>query len=85
MSQHAAACRPSPCSAAGVVKGLLGDSGFWRVMAFALYGGKLLKRAVGKTEKVAATLVMRPGEVLQLETIEPRTKAERKQARKLAS
>lgn len=68
-----------------IAKGVFGPSSGWRVVAAIVFGRQLLKRFAGKSETIVANEVLHPGQLLQIETIAPRTKAERKQARKLAS
>ena len=61
-------------------KGLLGGSPGWRTLFFVLFGGRALKRAFGKAPEIVTTEKMKPGQLLQIETIKPPTRKEKKAA-----
>ncbi len=64
-----------------IYKGLFGGSRGWMVVGALLWGPRLIKRVLGKTEVVVATEVLKPGQALRLETIPPPTRQQRKAAR----
>jgi hypothetical protein len=47
-----------------------------------VWGGRLIRKAFGRSEQVVATEVLRPGQVLQLEAIAPLSRGERRAARR---
>ena len=47
-----------------------------------VWGGRFIRKAFGRTEKVVATEVLRPGQVLRLEAIAPPTRGERRATRR---
>jgi len=65
-------------------KGLLGGSRGWRAIFFATYGIRMMRKIFGKTAEVVATEKMRPGQLLQLETITPLTRREKKAVKRVA-
>ncbi len=65
-----------------LTKGLLGGSRGWMAVGAVVWGPRLLKKAIGKNEQIVATEVLRPGQTIQLTTIEPATRAERRAARR---
>jgi hypothetical protein len=48
----------------------------------ALWGPRLVKRALGRREEVLATERLRPGEFVRIEALKPPTRRERKSARR---
>ena len=46
-----------------------------------VWGPRLMKKALGRTEKVVATEVLQPGQALRIEAIEPPSRAEQRAAR----
>ena len=59
-------------------KGLLGGSPGWRALFFVMFGGRMMRKMSGKVPKIVATERMKPGQLVQLETIKPLTRQERK-------
>jgi len=47
-----------------------------------VWGARFVRKAFGKNEQVVATEVLKPGQVLRLEVIEPPTREERRAARR---
>jgi hypothetical protein len=48
----------------------------------AVWGGRFIRKAFGRTEKVVATEVLQPGQALRLEAIAPPSRGERRAARR---
>ncbi len=63
-------------------KGLLGGHRGWMTVGAVVWGGRLMRKAFGRTEKVVATEVLQPGQVLRLEAIAPPSRGERRAARR---
>jgi hypothetical protein len=62
-------------------KGLLGGSRGWLAVGAVVWAPRLMKRALGRNEKVVATEVLKPGQALYLEAIPQETRAQRRAAR----
>ena len=62
-------------------KGLFGGSRGWLAVGAVVWGPRLMKRILGRTEKVVATEVLKPGQALYLQTIPQETRAQRRAAR----
>jgi hypothetical protein len=65
-----------------VSKGLFGGSRGWLAVGAVVWGPRLMKRAFGRTEKVVATEVLKPGQALYLEAIPQQTREQRRAARR---
>jgi hypothetical protein len=65
-----------------LTKGLLGGSRGWMAVGAAVYGPRLLKKALGRTEVLVAKEVLKPGQAVCITAIEPQTRAERRAARR---
>jgi hypothetical protein len=63
-------------------KGLLGGSRGWLAVGAAVWGPRLLKRALGRHEEVVATEVLKPGQAIRIEALQRPTPAERRAARR---
>jgi hypothetical protein len=63
-------------------KGLLGGSRGWMAVGALVWMPRLMKKVLGRTEKVVAIEVLKPGQVLCLEAIAPPTRDERRAARR---
>jgi hypothetical protein len=63
-------------------KGLLGGHRGWMAVGAVVWGGRFVRKAFGRTEKVVATEVLQPGQVLRLEAIAPPTRGERRASRR---
>ena len=63
-------------------KGLLGGSRGWLAVGAFVWGPRLLKKALGRTEHVVAKEVLQPGQTLCIEAIAPRSNAQRRAARR---
>jgi hypothetical protein len=61
-------------------KGVLGGSRGWLAVGALVWGPRLVKKAIGKNEEIVTTEVMRPGDVLRLETIPQQTRKQRRAA-----
>ena len=62
-------------------KGVLGGSRGWMAVGVVVWGGRFIRKAFGRTEKVVATEVLKPGQVLCLEAIAPPSRGERRASR----
>ena len=65
-----------------IYKGLLRGSRAWMAVGAVVWTPRLLKKVLGRTQKVVATEVLKPGQVLCLEAIAPPTRSERRAARR---
>lgn len=63
-------------------KGVFGGSRGWMAVGALVWAPRLIKRVLGRTEKVVATEVLRPGQTLCLQAIAPPTRQERRAARR---
>jgi hypothetical protein len=63
-------------------KGLLGGSRGWLAVGAFVWGPRLLRKALGRTEQVVAKEVLKPGQTLCIETIPPQSRAQRRAARR---
>jgi hypothetical protein len=63
-------------------KGVLGGSRGWLAVGAFMWGPRLMKRVLGRTEKVVATEVLKPGQALYIEAIPQETRAQRRAARR---
>ena len=68
----------------GLYKGLLGGDRRWLIIGGALWGGRALRKALGRTETVVTVEKMEPGQWMSLRTIVPPTRKERRAERKVA-
>ncbi len=59
-------------------KGLLGGSRGWLAVGAFVWGPRLLKKVLGRTEQLVAKEVLKPGQTLCIEAIEPQSRAQRK-------
>lgn len=62
----------------GLYKGVLGGSKGWLTVFAVMWGSKKVKTTFGKSEEVAATEVLKPGEFVTIRTITPPKRRERK-------
>jgi len=46
-----------------------------------VWGVRVLRQAMGRTERVVATEILKPGQVLRLEALQPLSRSERKSQR----
>ena len=63
------------------LQGVLGGSKGWLTVFAVMWGTKKVKTTFGKSEEVAATEVLKPGEFVTIRTITPPTRRERKAAK----
>ena len=63
-------------------KGLFGGSRGWLAVGVVVWGPRLMKRLLGRNEKVVATEVLKPGQSLYLQTIPQQTREQRRAARR---
>jgi hypothetical protein len=63
-------------------KGLLGGSRGWMAVGAMVWGPRLMKKALGRSEQIVATEVLEPGQVLRLEAIRRPTRGQRRSARR---
>jgi hypothetical protein len=59
-------------------KGLVGGSRGWLAVGAFVWLPMLLKKALGRTEQLVAKEVLKPGQTLCIEAIEPQSRAQRK-------
>ena len=65
-----------------ISKGLLGGRRGWMAIGAVVWGARLLRKLLVRSEEVVAVEKLEPGQVLRLEAIEPPTRAERRAARR---
>jgi hypothetical protein len=65
-----------------IYKGLLGGQRSWMVIGAFVWAPRLLKRALGRTEKIVATERLEPGQALRIEAIKRPTRAEDRASRR---
>lgn len=63
----------------GLYKGLLGGDRSWLVIGGIFWGGRMLKKSLGKNEQVITIEKLEPGQHLSLRTIPQATRKQRKQ------
>jgi hypothetical protein len=63
-------------------KGLLGGSRGWLAVGAFVWGPRLLKKVLGRTEQLVAKEVLKPGQTVCIEAIEPQSRAQRRAARR---
>lgn len=63
-------------------KGLLDGRRGWMAVGAVVWGPRLVKKALGRTEQIVAIEVLKPGQALRLEAIKPPTRGERRAARR---
>jgi hypothetical protein len=63
-------------------KGVFGGSRGWMAVGAALWGPRLAKRLLGRSEEVVAVEKLKPGQFLRIEALRPPTRRERKSARR---
>ncbi len=67
---------------AGVYKGLLGGSRGWLAVGGVFWGTRLLRRTFGRTETIAATEKLAPGQFVTIRAIRPESRRDRRAARR---
>jgi len=65
-----------------VSKGLLGGQRGWMAVGAVVWGARLLRKALGRTEQVIFTEKLEPGKTLCLEAIPPVSRADRRASRR---
>ncbi len=68
----------------GVYKGLLGGSRGWMAVGGAFWGLRFIRRTFGKTETIAATEKLKPGQFVTIQAIKPETRRDRRVAKRAA-
>jgi hypothetical protein len=68
----------------GFYKGVLGGSKGWLAVFALFWGSRKLKTTFGRSEEVAATEVLKPGEFVTIRAITPPKRRERKAAKAAA-
>lgn len=63
-------------------KGVFGGSRGWMVIGAALWGPRLVKRVLGRSEEVLAVEKLKSGQFVRIEALRPPTRRERKAARR---
>ena len=63
-------------------RGILGPSRFWRAVAVVVFGGRFLKRIVGKNPEYLGTEKLTAGQLVQIEAIAPQNRRERRGPRR---
>ena len=62
----------------GLYKGLIGGDRSWLVIGGIFWGGRFLKKSLGRTEQIIATEKLEPGQWMSLRTIPQQTRKQRK-------
>jgi hypothetical protein len=65
-----------------IYKGVLGGSRGWMAIGAVVWGPRLMKKALGRSEQIVATERLEPGQALRLEAIKPQTRSERRAGRR---
>jgi hypothetical protein len=68
----------------GFYKGVLGGNRGWLAVFAVFWGGKKLRTTFGRSEEIAATEVLQPGQLVTIRAIKPPTRRQRKDARRSA-
>ena len=68
-----------------IYKGLLGGDRKWLIIGGIFWGGRFLKKELGKNEQVVALEKLEPGQWMSLRAIPPTTRQQRKEAKKAAT
>ena len=63
-------------------KGLFGGSRGWMAVGALVWGPRLMKKALGRTEQVVLTEKLEPGQALRIEAIERPTRSELRAGRR---
>lgn len=63
-------------------KGLFGGSRGWMAIGALVWGPRLMKKALGRTEQVVLTERLEPGQALRIEAIERPTRGELRAGRR---
>jgi hypothetical protein len=63
-----------------IYKGFLGGNRGWTIVGVVLFGGRFVKRMLGRDEEVIATEKLQPGQFLRIEAIPMATKRQRRAA-----
>ncbi|MEP7114770.1 MAG: hypothetical protein ABI862_15995 [Ilumatobacteraceae bacterium] len=66
-----------------IYKGVLGGSRGWMAVGAAVWGPRLMKKALGRTEQIVATERLEPGQALRIEAIKQPTRRERRAGRRV--
>ena len=64
----------------GLYRGLLGGSRGWLFVGGLFWAVRLMRRFVGRTEEIAATEVLKPGQFVTIAAIAPVTRRRRRAA-----
>ncbi len=62
----------------GFRKGLMGGNRSWLIVGGTVWGLRVLRQAMGRTDRVVATEILKPGQVLRLEALQPLSRSQRK-------
>lgn len=65
-----------------VYKGVLGGDRTWLILGGVVWGGRFLKKSLGKNEEIVALEKMEPGQWMSLRTIPPTTRKQRRADKK---
>lgn len=65
----------------GLRKGLMGGNRSWLIVGGTFWGVRVLRQAMGRSERVVATEILKPGQVLRLEALAPLSRSQRKSQR----
>jgi hypothetical protein len=65
-------------------KGLFGSSVAWKLVAGVVFGRSTLKKIFGRNVEVLDSVALKGGRLMQIETIKPPTRRQRRRARKAA-
>lgn len=67
-----------------IYRGFFGGSRGWLVVGVVMFGGKALRRVLGRSEELVANEVLKPGQFIRIEAIRPTTRGERRVAKRVA-
>jgi hypothetical protein len=66
----------------GIYKGVLGGDRTWLAVGAVFWGGRILKKSLGRNEEIVTLETMEPGQWMSLRTIPPSTRRQRKADKK---
>lgn len=70
---------------AGIYKGLLGGQRGWLIAGGVFWGLRSVRKTLGRSETIAATETLKPGQFVTIQAIKPETRRDRRKARKNAA
>ena len=64
-----------------IYKGFLGGNRGWLVLGGTFWAARFLRKSLGRSEVIAATEILRPGQTITIRTITPTTRRQRRAGR----